>query len=196
LSGEPEALSLIEFSSIALGTQAVDALCKKAPVNVERIGTLQPGKLAVLFTGDVASVAHSHGEALRVGGSAVTDQVMLPHVDASVYHAVLGRIGDWHGDTLGMIETGSMAALVEASDAAVKGAEVRIVSIRLGDELGGKGIAHFMGEHHDVQAALHIGVTRVMRAERSVQSSITPRLSDELRAQLVRSTRFWETGGS
>jgi bacterial microcompartment shell protein len=190
---EPEALALVEFTSIAVGTRAIDALVKKAPVTVERAGTLQPGKLAVLFSGDVASVSHSHGEALRVAGRAVSDQVLLPHVDATVYHAVLGRIGAWEGDTLGVIETGSMAALIEAADAAVKGAHVRVVSIRLGDELGGKGIGHFVGEQHDVEAAVDIGVARVARAERTVLSSITPRLDAELRTVLARSTRFWGT---
>ena len=60
--------SLIEFSSIAAGTRAVDALVKKAPISLERVGTLQPGKMAVLFSGDVASVEASHDEALRVAG--------------------------------------------------------------------------------------------------------------------------------
>ena len=67
----PEALAIVEFSSIAVGTRASDSLLKKAPVKLERVGTLQPGKFAVLFSGDVASVEASYGEALRVGGVAV-----------------------------------------------------------------------------------------------------------------------------
>jgi microcompartment protein CcmL/EutN len=188
---EPEALCLIEFASIALGTRAVDALIKKAPVRLERVGTLQPGKLAALFSGDVASVRDAHDEALRVGAGAVADRVLLPHVEPSVYHAVLGRISAFEGDTLGLIETASMAAAVEAADAAVKGASVRVVSIRLGDELGGKGLAHFVGEQHDVEAAIAIGSERGARPDRRLHSSVTPRLDDELRALLGESTRFW-----
>jgi microcompartment protein CcmL/EutN len=188
---EPEALSLVEFASIAAGTRAVDALIKKAPVTVERMGTLQPGKLAVLFSGDVASVLQSHHEALRVGGPSVSDRMLLPHVHADVYQATLGRVGEWSGDTLGIIECSSMAATVEAADAAVKGAAVRVVHIRLGDELGGKGIAHFMGEQHDVEAALEIGTERVRGPERMVVASMTPRMDDELRLLLSGGTRFW-----
>jgi bacterial microcompartment shell protein len=188
---EPEALSLIEFASIAAGTRAVDALIKKAPVKVERMGTLQPGKLAVLFSGNVASVEQSHTEAVRVGGPAVADQMLLAHVHADVYRAALGRVGTWTGDTLGIIECSSMAAVVVAADAAVKGAEVRVVRIRLGDELGGKGVAHFVGEQHDVEAALEIGTARVRGPERIVMASMTPRMDEELRALLSNSTRFW-----
>ncbi len=188
---EPEALSLIELSSIAVGTRAVDGLIKKAPVTLERVGTLQPGKFAVLFSGDVASVEQSHEEALRIGGRAVDDQILLPFVEPTVYRAVLGRIGDWTGDTIGVIETSTLAATVEAADRAVKGASVWVVEIRLGDELGGKGVTHLAGELHDVEAAIAIAVDKVTRADRAVQSSITPRLDDELRANLQRSTRFW-----
>ncbi len=192
---DPEALSLIELSSIAAGIRAVDGLIKKAPVTLERVGTLQPGKFAVLFSGDVASVGQSYEEALRIGGRAVDDQVLLPFVEPTVYHAVLGRSGSFSGDTVGVIETSTLAATLEAADAAVKGASVRIVEIRLGDGLGGKGITHLVGELHDVEAAIAIGTERVTRADRAVQSSITPRLDDELRASLQRSTRFWGGAG-
>src|SRR5690606_12968888 len=139
---DPEALSLIEFSSIALGTRAVDALIKKAPVRVERVGTLQPGKMAVLFTGDVASVEASCGEALRIGGPARHDHVLLPFVDPSVYRAAIANGSSpksWEGDTLGVLESRTMAGTLHASDIAVKGASVRILEMRLGDELGGGG---------------------------------------------------------
>src|SRR5688572_20135066 len=107
---------------MAIGTRAVDALMKKAPVTIERVGTVQPGKLVVLFTGDVASVEASHHEALLVAGPAVLDKVFLPHVDAQVFGAVVGARGAFSGDTLGIIETTTLAAVVDAADAAVKGA--------------------------------------------------------------------------
>jgi len=194
---DPEALALIEFGSIAVGTRAVDALIKRAPVKLERVGTLQPGKLAVLFSGDVASVDESFEEALRVAATSVDDQMMLPHVHPSVYRVTLGLPGEsaasgWSGDTLGVIETATMAATIEATDAAVKGASVRVVQIRLGDELGGKGLAHLIGEQHDVEAAIDIAVARLASSGRAMQSSITPRIDTTLIEQLAHSTRFWE----
>jgi microcompartment protein CcmL/EutN len=195
MSPEPEALALIEFGSIAAGTRAVDALVKKAPVKIERVGTLQPGKLAVLFSGDPASVDASYGEALSVAEGSVDDRVLLPHVEPSVYRAALGELGDFGehgGDTLGVVETETMAAIVAASDAAVKGASVRVVSLRMGDELGGKGLAHLLGAQHDVEAALQLA--RATAAGRGLTTSMTPRLDDDLRGWLARSTRFWGGG--
>lgn len=191
---EPEALSLIEFTSIAVGTRAVDALIKKAPVQIERVGTLQPGRMAVLFTGDVASVEASHGEALRVGALARHDDVLLPLVDTSVFHALNGKRGAWVGDTLGVLESKTMAGTLHASDVALKGANVRILLMRLGDELGGGGIAHVMGEQHDVEAAIELALERASGGPRELTASITPRLDDELRDLLSTSTRFWGKG--
>jgi microcompartment protein CcmL/EutN len=188
---DPEALSMVEFSSIAAGTRAVDALIKKAPVSVERVGTLQPGKMAVLFVGDVASVEASHTEALRVASSARHDDVLLPFVDPTVYRAAVGTRGSWDGDTLGVLESRTMAGTIHAADVAVKGASVAIVEMRLGDELGGGGIAHIVGDQHDVEAAIELALDRASGPPRALQASITPRLDDELRARLVASTRFW-----
>ena len=190
----PEAIALIEFASIPAGTRAVDAIVKKAPVKLERAGTLQPGMFAVLFSGDVASVSESYREALAVGGGAVRDKMMLPHVEPTVYRAVHGHVGQFRGDTLGVLETCSMAGTIEAADAAVKGAAVSVVRIRLGDELGGKGLAHFIGEQHDVEAALEIGVARIAGANRTVDCSIIPRVDAEVLGLLSRGARFWEAG--
>ncbi len=182
---------MVELSSIAAGTRAADALVKKAQVRLERVGTLQPGMFALLFTGDVASVDEAFGEALRVGGRAVTDSLMLPHVDASVYLAVAGERASFDGDTLGVVETSTLSAAIEAADVAVKGASVRVASVRLGDELGGKGLVHLVGDHHDVAAALELVMARVPRHPRSVETSLTPRIDEGLLKALATSTRFW-----
>ncbi|MSP25740.1 MAG: BMC domain-containing protein [Myxococcales bacterium] len=187
----PEALAMVELSSIAAGTRAADALVKKAPVVLERIGTLQPGSFALLFTGDVASVNESFLETIRVGGAAVIDQLMLPQIEASVYLAVAGVTAEFGGDTLGVIETSSMCGALEAADAAVKGASVRVVSLRLGDELGGKGLVHLVGEQHDVEAALEIATAKAARTTRTIATSLTARIEGSVLSLLGRSTRFW-----
>ena len=50
------ALALVEFGSIAGGILAADAMIKKAPLNVIKTGTVQPGKYLVLIGGSVADV--------------------------------------------------------------------------------------------------------------------------------------------
>lgn len=186
------AIALIEFSSVAVGTRAADALMKKAPVALIRAGTVQPGKFAVLFSGEVAAVEESFIEACRAGAACVLDRVLLPEVHRSVYDAILGKRGDWERDTLGIIETPTMAAVVEAADAAVKGADVKVVEIRLGDGLGGKGLAHFAGEQADVEAAIEIGTARIAHRGKDFCTTIIPRADADVIANQAKSTRFGE----
>jgi len=186
------AIALIEFASIAVGTRATDALLKKATITLVRAGTVQPGKYAVLFSGEVGPVEESFMEACRVGAQCVVDRVLLPDAHRQVYDAILGKQADWMQDTLGVIETPTMAAVVEAADAAVKGAVVDVVQIRLGDGLGGKGLAHFAGVQADVEAAVEIGSGRIAYRKQDICTTIIPRADVELLASRAKSTRFGE----
>lgn len=189
---EHPAIALIEFASIATGTRATDALTKKAPVHLIRVGSLQPGKFAVLFSGDVASVEDSYITGLQVGADTVVDRVLLPDVAASVYQALLGRVNKWDGETVGVIETSTLAATIAAADAGVKGANVEMIEIRLGDGLGGKGLAHFGGLLADIEAAIQIGLGAARRDDRTICTAVIPRFDDDVRKALARSTRFGE----
>ncbi len=93
---------------------------------------------------------------------------------------------------IALIEYASIALGTRAADAAVKGANVTLVQLRLGDGLGGKGLAYFTGEQADVEAAIEIGCTRIANRPAPACSSITPRWDDAVREKLSRSTRFGE----
>ncbi len=187
------AIGLIEYAGIAVGTRATDALTKKAPVQLIRVGSLQPGKFAVLFAGDVASVEESYITGLQVGAETVVDRVLLPDVAEGVYSALEGRVGSWQGETVGIIETSTLAATIAAADAGVKGANVELVQIRLGDGLGGKGLAYFGGLLADIEAAIQIGLDAARREGRTICTAIIPRVDGDVRTALRRSTRFAES---
>lgn len=184
------ALALVEFGSIAAGIQAADAMVKRAPIDVIRTGTVQPGKYLVLIGGMVADVEESLSAGREVGATAVVDYIMLPQVHPEVVEAVGGgRVPDIT-DSLGVIETTTVAASIHAADAGIKGAEVRLVEVRLADGLGGKGIVLFSGLVADVEAAIEIGVGVLERPELLVRQVVIPQLHSEMWDNLVEATRF------
>ncbi len=186
------AIALLELDSIAIGAMTADAMVKRAPVELMRAGTVQPGKYLVLVGGTVAAVEEAHIEGLRVAGEALLSQIILPDVHEQVYDSVDGRRRDNTGDALGVIETSSIPANVRAADRAVKTANVVIVEIRLGDGLGGKGITHLTGRVEDVQAAVQAGVASVTEPGVLTRSVIIPAQHDDLSERVARSTRFFE----
>jgi microcompartment protein CcmL/EutN len=184
------ALALLEFSSIAAGIQAADAMVKRAPIDVIKAGTVQPGKYLVLIGGQVADVEESLAAGQEVGGVAAVDLVFLPQVHPEVVEAVGGgRVPDVT-DALGVIETNTVAAAIHAADAGIKGAEVRLLEVRLADGLGGKGIVLFSGLVADVEAAVDIGVGVLERPELLVRQVVIPQLHREMWENVGDATRF------
>jgi microcompartment protein CcmL/EutN len=188
----PPAIAVLEFDSIAIGTRAADAMVKRAPITVFRIGTVHPGKFLVVVGGSVADVQESRAEGLLVGGEAVRTEILLPDVHQQVFDALGGKRRPNTGDALGVIETTSIPINIAAADKAVKTADVTIIEIRLGDGLGGKGITHLAGVLHDVQAAVEAAVAVATRVDGTVCHSIIPIQHAELRKQIGKATGYYK----
>lgn len=184
------ALGLLEFSSIAAGIQAGDAMVKRAPLSTLHAGTVHPGKYLVLVGGEVASVEEALRAGRLAGGRALLDEVFLPAVDAAVVAALTGARRARLGEALGVIETLSVAATIAAADAAVKGARVRLLELRLADGLGGKAYALLAGAVTDVEAGVEIGARSVTRAELLVEQVVIARLHGEMGANLEAHAEF------
>jgi microcompartment protein CcmL/EutN len=184
------ALALVEFSSIAAGIQAADAMVKRAPIDVIKTGTVQPGKYLVLIGGMVADVEESVAAGRDVGAAAVVDYILLPQVHPEVVEAIGGGRVPKVTDSLGVIETTTVAASIHAADAGIKGAEVRLVEVRLADGLGGKGIVLYSGLVADVEAAVEIGVSVLERPELLVRQVVIPQLHAEMWDNVAEATRF------
>ncbi len=183
------ALALLEFESIAVGIEAGDAMAKRAPLALIRAGTVHPGRYLVLVGGEVADVEEAIDAGRTVGGACILDTVFLPHVHPDVVSAVAGRRLDGAGEALGIVETATVASILEAADAGLKGANVRLLELRLADGLGGKGYLLFDGSVSDVEAAVEIGCERIAD-RRGVFRRVIPQLHAEMRANLAADPRF------
>ncbi len=184
------ALALVELSSIALGMQAADAMVKRAPIDLIKAGTVHNGKFLVLIGGQVADVEESLAAGRQVGGDGVLDFVLLPHVHPEVVKTIAGARRPEPTDSLGVIETSTVAAAIHAADAGIKGAEVRLVEVRLADGLGGKGIVLFSGLVADVEAAVRIGVGVLEKPELLVHQVVIPQLHPGMWENVSEATWF------
>jgi microcompartment protein CcmL/EutN len=183
------ALGLLEFDSIAVGIEAGDAMAKRAPIDVIRAGTVHPGRFLVLVGGAVADVEEAMDAGREVGSTVLLDAVLLPHVHPDVVDALGGRRRKPVGEALGVIETGTVAAIIEAADAGLKGARVALLELRLADDLGGKGYLLFDGPVAEVEAAVEIGAGRIA-ASPNVFQRVIPQLHAEMSENLAADARF------
>jgi microcompartment protein CcmL/EutN len=184
------ALALIDFSSIAVGIEAADAMVKRADIAVIRAGTVQPGRYLVLIGGTVAEVQESLDAGREAGRDAILDLVFLPNVHPEVVDAIGGGRVPSAADALGIVETATVASAIHAADAGVKGADVRLVEVRLADGLGGKGIVLYSGVVADVEAAVEIGVGVLERPDLLVRQVVISQLHSDMWENVSDATRF------
>jgi microcompartment protein CcmL/EutN len=185
------ALGLLEFSSIAAGIAAGDAMAKRAPIDVLRAGTIHPGKFLVLVGGSVADVEEALDAGRDAGAPCVLDAVFLPNVHPELVGAIGGGRGVAMGEALGVIETMTVASILEAADAGLKGARVRLLELRLGDDLGGKGYLLFDGPVAEVEAAVETGCGRIPGAP-GLLCRVIAQLHGDMAANLAADARFHE----
>lgn len=184
------ALALVDFSSIAIGIEAADAMIKRADIRILKAGTVQPGRYLVLIGGSVADVGESLAAGREVGGDTVLDHIFLPHVHPEVVRAIGGGRVPAATDALGVVETATVPAAILAADAGIKGADVHLVEVRLADDLGGKGIVLYSGVVADVETAVDIGVNVLERPEHVVRKVVIPQLHSAMWENVSDATRF------
>jgi microcompartment protein CcmL/EutN len=184
------AIALIESSSIAKGILAVDTMLKCSPISLIKSGTVSKGKYLILIGGSVASVDLAFKEGITKGENSIVDSVHLPDIHPQVHDAILGARKSGVDDAIATIELKTVASTVRAADAAIKGAEIDIVEIRIADRIGGKAFSILTGKLEDVLAAVKHAKDSLKDKNNWLQDTIVPRVHETLLQQLDIGTRF------
>lgn len=176
---------MLEFTSIAAGMEAADLMLKTANVSPIFFKTVCPGKFLAAVSGNVAAVEASV-QAGRAGApESVADWFVIPNIHGEVIAAMSGCVQPVERGALGIIETFSVAASIEAADAAAKAANVRLLDVRSALGLGGKGYVLLGGDVAAVQSAVDAGAARAGEAGLLVRSVVIPRPSDAFYDQII-----------
>ncbi len=186
------AIALLEFDSISAGIVAGDAMVKTSPIGAIYAGTVHPGNYLVFVTGDTASVEIALATGTDVGGARLTDSVFLADIHPEVTAAIVGGsdVAGLRDEALGIVETSTVAAVIDAADAGVKAADVKVSSVRLADGLGGKGYVLFSGVVAEVEAAVEAAEARTEPHGSLVRVDVISQLHGEMAANLATELRF------
>lgn len=152
------AIAVLEYTSITKGLLAVDIVANRSPVDVLMAEPISHGKFILLFSGGVAEVEEAHMAAVRASGETLVENVLIAQVTRALGPAIGGGvIAPGSDDSVGMLESRSIAAAVEAADRVLKTAPLSLNRFRLGQGIGGKSYFIFSGHLEDVQAGLEVG---------------------------------------
>lgn len=154
-------LGVLEFNSIAVGINAMDEMVKAAPVKIVDAKTICPGKFIVIITGEVAAVDASLTAGKGIGEGYLIDELFIPNLHRYVLPAIVGAVECEVWDAIGVIESFSIVASIEAGDIAAKTADVTVTEIRLATGLAGKSYVKIIGGIHEVEAAVRGAVSYI-----------------------------------
>jgi Carbon dioxide concentrating mechanism/carboxysome shell protein len=179
------AIGLVEFSSIAQGIECADIMAKTADVNILVAKTTCPGKYIVLISGDVSAIQQSVNAGIELGAETVVDSFVIPNVHPSIVPAISGANTLKDIKAIGIIETYSVASLIEAADAAVKAGEVEPLLLHLAFGIGGKSYTIVTGEVASVKAAVEEGSALAIAKGLLIRKVVIPRPAKKLIESLV-----------
>jgi len=149
-------------------------MMKKAPIELLEATPTCPGKYSVVIGGLVAPVESSMEVGLQIGGDQVIDHLLIPNIHGSIFSAIRGTTDVNKLDSLGVIETFSIASCIIAADAAAKAANITLIEIRLARGLGGKAFVTLTGELYSIEAALSAAKAAIEESGMLTMSTIIP----------------------
>lgn len=193
------ALGFLEMKGAACGVTAVDVAVKAAYIEILQAKVACPGKFMVLIAGEMAAVETAVAATKAVVGSGIYDSCLLGRVHPALYWGLYdqfsyplqeeSRSSRRNNESLGIVETLSIAAGLASADAGLKSAAVDLKELRLGYALGGRSYFVFSGNTSDVEAALR-SATKVATQRGSLGSqALIPKPAEGLK-RLFGDSRF------
>jgi len=172
---EINAIGMVEFSSIAQGIDSTDAMCKVADVTLLVSKTVCPGKYISIVAGDTSAVQQSVAAGEDKAPECVVDSFIIPNIHPSLIPAIAGTTSVDHVKAVGLIETFSVATLMEAADLALKTGEVEPLRLHIAFGIGGKAYVVLSGDVAAVKAAVTEGSGLASERGQLVRSIVIPR---------------------
>jgi microcompartment protein CcmL/EutN len=180
-----DSIGLIELTSIAAGFQTADAMLKASAVDLLLSRSICSGKYMVMVRGDVAAVQAAVAAGTSAAHFSVIDSFVIPNLHEAVFPAIAGSNKVEDLQSLGIIESFSVASLIEGADAAVKSANVQLIEIRLAMALGGKAFVTMTGNVAAVQSAVDAGAMVVGQKGMLVNKVVIPSPRPELLNEMI-----------
>jgi microcompartment protein CcmL/EutN len=178
-------IGLIELGSIAAGFEVCDAMLKAADVELLLARSICSGKYMVLVRGDVAAVEASVSAGRGAGSFSLIDTAIISSVHDAIFPALSGTAKVDTLESLGIIESFSVASLIEGADAAVKAAQVSLLEIRLAMALGGKAFVTLTGSVAAVRSAVDAGAAVVSAKGLLTNKVVIPQPRPELLSEMI-----------
>jgi len=189
------ALGCIELASIARGIVVLDQMAKRAETTLVAHRTLSPGRYLILVSGNVAEVEEALDAARATAKEDLVDMLFLADPSDEIRGALASSLPGGLDESLAIIETATVSSALLGVDRAVKESGVRLLELRLGAGLTGKGVFTLTGPLHMIEAARD-AIHRAVDPLRIVRIEVIARPHPDLPEHLLEAETPWPRGPS
>ena len=148
------ALGLVEYLKVPTGMVAADCMTKTSDIKIIHAATVCPGKYIVLFKGSISAVKAALEAGIKGFEHNVIDSFILGNPIEQIYRAISGSTSVEVKGAIGIVESYSVASIIEAADIAAKTALVQLLEIRLARGMCGKSFFIINGELSAIEMAI------------------------------------------
>ena len=182
-----DAIGLIETSSIARGYEIQDAMLKAADVTLMVARTICSGKYMIVVAGEVSAVEAATQAGSDKARGVLIEDLIIPNLHPDVFKAIGGSINLEEEDlgALGILETFSVASIVEAADAAAKTSDGKVYRVHLAMAVGGKGFLLITGDLASVRASIEVATEAAGQRGMVVSRVVIPQPRRELFQEFI-----------
>lgn len=178
-----DAIGFVECRYIAGGYAVADAMLKAADVRMVFARKQCPGRFHILVSGETAAVFAAVDTA-KAQDDMVLDTIVLPRVDAQVVNALGKRNKISSLKAVGIMEFSHVVSSVCGADAAVKAADVKLLTLCDGGGINGKSFFVIEGEVAAVQAAANAAAAAAESHGKLLSRALIPNPHPELIANI------------
>lgn len=152
------ALGLVEYLKVPTGMVAADKMAKTSDIKIIHASVVCPGKYIVLFKGNLSSVKAALESGVKDFEHNVIDSFLLGNPTEQIYGAIAGNTSVEISGAIGIVESYSVASIIESADVAAKTAKVDLIEVRLARGMCGKSFFIINGELSAVKMSVENSV--------------------------------------
>lgn len=168
------ALGLVEYLKIPTGMVATDKMAKTANIEIIHSATVCPGKYIVLFNGNLSDVKAAIEVSNRDFEENVIDSFLLGNPVEQIYSAIAGTTQVEIDGAIGIVESYSVASIIEAADIAAKTSAITLVEVRLARGMCGKSFFIISGFLSEVEMAVENSIKYLKEKGLYLDSGVIP----------------------
>ncbi len=166
-------VGFLELSSIAKGIQVVDALLKKATIEIHFSYPVSTGKYLIAFGGEVEEVKSAFAAGKETASASLVDSFLLPNIHPEILPCLKEKVIPQEVEALGIIETKTCASCIVSLDYALKTSKVNLIQIELARGIGGKAYFILEGEIGEVESAM-LSAARAIPKQNLLEKIVIP----------------------